>query len=169
MDITVRKATLEDIPGIARLMAASWRAAFSNIITPEEMERYTDEQRRQGQLRAILQGGEHDLYVALYGDIPCGEAICAETRDEDSQGSAEVISIYADPEYWGKGVGRAVMRAALAGFAAQGYSDVLLWVFKENERARTFYERCGFEPDGAEKSSPFSDAAIEMRYRRRLD
>jgi len=44
---------------------------------------------------------------------------------------------------------------------------IMLWVLAENERARHFYRRNGFEPDGVEKLAPVGGAELlEVRYRR---
>ena len=44
-----------------------------------------------------------------------------------------------------------------------GDRPVHLWVFKENTRARRFYEKHGFHSDGSERVSEF-DGALEVRY-----
>ena len=43
-----------------------------------------------------------------------------------------------------------------------------LWVLADNERARRFYKRHGFEPDGVEKIEEIGGKPLtEVRYRRR--
>ena len=44
-----------------------------------------------------------------------------------------------------------------------GDQPVILWAFKENKRARRFYEKHGFRWDGSERASEF-DGALEVRY-----
>ena len=44
-----------------------------------------------------------------------------------------------------------------------GSQKVFLWAFKQNTRARRFYEKHGFHWDGAERISEF-DGAPEVRY-----
>ena len=44
-----------------------------------------------------------------------------------------------------------------------GERPVFLWAFKENRRARRFYEKHGFIWDGSERISEF-DGAVEVRY-----
>lgn len=46
---------------------------------------------------------------------------------------------------------------------------MLLWVLKGNARARRFYERAGFRPDGAEEPFEVEGVAVpEVRYVRAL-
>jgi RimJ/RimL family protein N-acetyltransferase len=43
-----------------------------------------------------------------------------------------------------------------------GGREAFLWVFRDNARARAFYLRNGFRPDGAERVEPFF-GPIEIR------
>lgn len=55
-------------------------------------------------------------------------------------------------EYYGKGVAQQLMNAGLE--QLNGYSQICLWVLKENKRAIRFYQKSGFIPDGEELVSP---------------
>jgi len=61
-----------------------------------------------------------------------------------------------------------VAAAAMDALRKQGFSEVVLWVLKENERARVFYEAQGFEADGAARVEVLRDGTElhEVRYRR---
>lgn len=56
----------------------------------------------------------------------------------------EVITIYLLPDYIGKGYGKHLLLAVLDELQKQGFSEVFILVFKENSRARKFYEKFGF-------------------------
>ena len=71
------------------------------------------------------------------------------------------FGISVDQKYWGLGVGRALMEAALANLS--GYSRACVWVLRGNERAIRFYRRCGFSPDGVEKMLKLGTEVAEMR------
>jgi GNAT superfamily N-acetyltransferase len=84
--------------------------------------------------------------------------------------TGEVFAIYADPDAWGTGAGRALMGSAVAELARLGYADASLWVLDANERARRFYALAGWKEDGASKSDASRGFGItEVRYRRTLD
>ena len=55
------------------------------------------------------------------------------------------------------------MNAAVEHARAAGYGLLTLWVRPENNRARRFYEKYGFQPDGGERSRPHDSLPIEMR------
>ena len=82
--------------------------------------------------------------------------------------------LYVDPAFWGRGVGRALMLQALAGF---GYLQATLWVLDSNARARRFYEAGGWQPDNSTRTArmgvSFDEHAagveiVEVRYRRSI-
>ena len=74
--------------------------------------------------------------------------------------TAEIIAVHSLPESWGAGLGHALLKEALEQI---GEKPVFLWAFKENRRARRFYEKHGFRWDGTERTSDF-DGAPEVRY-----
>ena len=61
------------------------------------------------------------------------------------------------------------MEQVLARSAAAGYLSIALWVLRDNRRARRFYERAGFVPDGATNVLTRLSSVIELRYRRSLE
>ncbi|MBT2397100.1 GNAT family N-acetyltransferase [Streptomyces sp. ISL-100] len=91
-------------------------------------------------------------------------------REEDSPtADAELYALYVLPEHHRTGAGRALTAELLARAAADGHPRMLLWVLTENARARRFYEKAGFAPDGAEAPFDVHGVAVpETRYARRL-
>ena len=51
---------------------------------------------------------------------------------------------------------------------AAGYACITLWVLEANARARRFYQRAGFAPDGARHVLDDLGGVTEVRYRRTL-
>jgi ribosomal protein S18 acetylase RimI-like enzyme len=80
--------------------------------------------------------------------------------------TGELYALYVRPAWWSTGTGRALMERVLARTAAAGYQSVVLWVLRDNWRARRFYERAGFAPDGATNVLERLGEVPEVRYRR---
>lgn len=77
----------------------------------------------------------------------------------------EIVSIYFLPQYIRKGLGTLLTQAALAELKKMGYQSCCLWVLEENERARRFYEKMGFVPDGAYMEQEIGGKVLrEVRY-----
>jgi GNAT superfamily N-acetyltransferase len=94
------------------------------------------------------------------------------SEDEDLVGASvgEVVALYVRAAAWGGGGGRALLEAARSEFTLAGYEYATLWVLATNAAARTFYERCGWEADGATKIHDWEAfTAEDVRYRAALD
>ncbi|OAQ53646.1 hypothetical protein HTG_05145 [Natrinema mahii] len=55
-------------------------------------------------------------------------------------------NIYVRPAYRGQGIGTALLEAAEASLADRGVDELLLEVMADNEAARRFYRRHGYDP-----------------------
>jgi GNAT superfamily N-acetyltransferase len=105
------------------------------------------------------------LVVAAEGGEIAGFASFGPSRDRDTDPrvTGDVFAIYADPDAWRTGTGRALMGSAVAELARLGYADAILWVLDTNDRARRFYALAGCRWAGALVGSrllaPFSRAS----------
>lgn len=149
--MTVRNAEFEDMKRLGHIMSVSFRAAFSEFITKQTLDACAREDNCIALLEGIYQEGKMHF---LIGE-DSGMLVWQEGED-----GVEIAAIHSLPESWGTGLGHAMLEEALDQI---GESKVFLWAFKENRRARRFYEKHGFRWDGTERVSEF-DGAAEVRY-----
>lgn len=100
-----------------------------------------------------------------------GFASAGASRDPDAAMArvGELHTIYVHPDRWGTGTGGRLHDAAMRELARRGFGQVSLWVLDSNTRARQFYERRGWTPDGTVKHDERGGTPIlEVRYRRAL-
>ncbi|QGQ18928.1 GNAT family N-acetyltransferase [Cellulomonas sp. JZ18] len=167
-EVTIRPATPDDAPDIADVHVRSWQEAYAGIV-PDEYLSSLDPQQRAHRWRELLAAGPEDrvhTLVAHAGDRLLGFASYGPSRDEDARrGEREIYSLYLDPGTWGQGVARELIRSVVAEVGEQ--TPLTLWVLAANERARHFYRRHGFQPDGVERLDDVGGAQLlEIRYRR---
>jgi GNAT superfamily N-acetyltransferase len=82
----------------------------------------------------------------------------------------EVYAINVLPGCWSRGIGRNLLARAERDLREHGYPVAILWCLTDNARARTFYERHGWQFDGTTKMRDFGGADVEeVRYRKELD
>jgi RimJ/RimL family protein N-acetyltransferase len=165
-DLTIRPATAADASAIARIHVASWREAYAGIV-PTQYLASLDVAAREAWWDDVVGRTTSSTWVAELDQRTVGFAHLGPAGDEDAEPEdLELYAIYLDPETWGRGVARDLMRTVLD--AAPESSAVSLWVLADNERARRFYKRHGFEPDGVEKIEEIGGKPLtEVRYRRR--
>jgi RimJ/RimL family protein N-acetyltransferase len=167
--VTARAATIEDTEAIARVHASSWQAAYRGIVGDDFLDGLSEEVwvDRWRTIFTEPQEGARTLVWDDGGEVT-GFARIGPVRDPDppAPGWDEVYAIYLDPRSWGQGAGSGLLTAAL-GTVAADVPGVSLWVFRDNARARAFYERHGFEVDGLAQEITIGGRALpEVRYRR---
>ncbi len=90
--------------------------------------------------------------------------------DLDPVTEGEIPTLYVHPEFWSRGYGRRLCCGALLAAGDRGFVSVFLWVVDVNERARDFYTKFGFSPDGETKLEARSvEPYTASRYRISLD
>jgi GNAT superfamily N-acetyltransferase len=77
-------------------------------------------------------------------------------------------SLFVVPERWGSDVGRELHDEALRQIAAADWLAAELDVMVDNARARRFYEKLGWTPDGRTDTSPFPPYPRLLGYRREV-
>jgi ribosomal protein S18 acetylase RimI-like enzyme len=101
----------------------------------------------------ITGAGQHISGLCQYGPT--------KDDDDDSAEVGHIDRLYVHPLHQRMGLGRSLLTEATRRLDARGMSAVTLWALEADERARAFYERRGWQLDGA---SNF-DGAIDVRYR----
>ena len=147
----VRNAKLEDMKRLGHIMSVSFQTAFSGFVTQQTMDACAREDNCIAMLEGIFRDGEVRFLIGEDSGMLAWHTV---------DGGAEIIAVHSLPESWGTGLGHAMMAQALEQGGAQ---PIFLWVFRENKRARRFYEKHGFHWDGTERVSEF-DGAVEVRY-----
>ena len=162
--MSVRPAVLEDAATIARVHVASWRAAYRDLLPADLLAGLNVERRALGWQR-ILQDETQAVFVYENAGEVVAFTNLGPCRDEDKPATAELMTLYALPEVWGRGVGRALWQADLAALRARDYREVTLWVLDGNERALRFYHAAGFEADGVTKTETWREDVTVLERR----
>jgi ribosomal protein S18 acetylase RimI-like enzyme len=168
--IRVRPLARADIPSVAEAHTEAWKKAYRGILSDALLDRLNvKESERRWQQRVGLPG-RINLVVEVEGRV-VGYVGFGSPHDGDvDPGTAiEVYGLYVHPERWRAGAGSALMGAVLERGRHEGLKVVVLWTMRDNAQAHAFYEKQGFVPDGAERTSQrFGETFIELRFRRAL-
>jgi GNAT superfamily N-acetyltransferase len=166
-EVRVRDAIPDDTETIVSLTAAGWQTAYQGIVPRERLaDLPVDRWRHEVSVGLRRPVADAFTYAAEIDDRLVGYCyVAAPARDADlGDGEAELAAIYVDPARWRQGVGGTLMRAALDRMGELGYGEGILWTFKQNRPAISFYERHGWSADGAERVHPRA-GAVAVRYR----
>jgi GNAT superfamily N-acetyltransferase len=169
----IRRATEEDAEGIALVQVDGWRWAYHGLVSRRILDAM-DVAERTAAWTELVAGrrGPADArdLVAVEDGAVHGFACHGPAREylgPAGGATAELYALYVTPGRAGTGLGRALMAAAVEEMRDAGHRSAVLWVLRGNARARRFYERAGWAPDGAERTE--DDLGIpSVRYRRAL-
>jgi GntR family transcriptional regulator len=155
---TVSDATPADVEAIGSIHARSWAATYPDIAPPtedREREVWTDRIATpvRGRSTLVAKSGGRVVGFAHLGPSP--------DTDHDPRSTGQIYSIHVDPELVGAGIGRSLMGAAGRRLRDNGFDVATLWVVVDNHRARRFYTRLGWRPDGVTRREPL---ALEARH-----
>lgn len=79
-----------------------------------------------------------------------------------------MLALYVDPDSWDLGVGGCLMEDARALLAGQGFTEAIVCVLVNNDRAERFYRTDGWLPDGGRRQDDVWGVSVdEVRYGRR--
>ena len=144
MVITVKQMeTPEEIEGKSLVHWQTWREAYDDLLPAEFQETMTLDR-----CRFFSQKYPENTLIAMDGKKVVGFISYGNFRDEAIQ-AGEIIALYVLKDYYGKGVSKQLMHAAFV--ALDQFSEIYLWVLKENKRVIAFYQKMGFTLDGQEK------------------
>ncbi len=171
MGLVIRDATIEDAEALGRVHVAAWRAAYRGMM-PDAFLDSLDAKARATRWREILSTSAEDRrrLVAIEGEELVGFAGIGPARAGESGG--ELYAINLAPSAWGKGIGSVLLASSTSALATLGHREAILWVVRQNARARRFYEREGWSKDGDRRDTirenGFAFDVDELRYQRLL-
>ena len=147
--------TSEEIEGKSLVHWQTWREAYDDLLPTEFQETMTLER-----CRFFSQKYPENTLIAIDGVKVVGFISYGNFRDETIQ-AGEIIALYVLKDYYGKGIAQKLMKEALT--TLEQFSEIFLWVLKENKRAIAFYQKMGFTVDGQEKILELGKPVKELR------
>ncbi|HBQ09766.1 MAG TPA: hypothetical protein DEF51_00770, partial [Myxococcales bacterium] len=131
-ELLVRRAVPEDAPTLARVHVAGWSWTYRGVLPDAYLDAPERRPRREAQWRGLLEDGQ-SIFLASRGPDVLGLASVGTSRDEDASDEVgELSAIYLrDASLAGRGVGRALMDAALDALRAR-FREATLWVLDTN-------------------------------------
>ena len=109
MNITIRKAKLGDEIILAYIQTESWKSAFANIISAEDMEKCTDIVKAEAMYETVLKSGYAEMSILEIDSKPHCIAAWSKARNPQFSDCAELICIHSLSENRGKGYGSMMM------------------------------------------------------------
>jgi diamine N-acetyltransferase len=168
----IRPATPDDAAFLATLGARCFRDTFGPDNDPTDMALYLSSAFDEAIQRQELEDAsntflfaEVDGVVAGYSQVRHGDA----PEFIGGEYPIEIVRMYADAPWIGRGIGSALMAASIALVAEQGGDMAWLAVWEQNARAIAFYEKWGFAVAGRQTFQLGTDLQHDLVLARATD
>jgi ribosomal protein S18 acetylase RimI-like enzyme len=157
---TIAPIGLDDADEVARVHVRVWQEAYAGLMPADYLDSLDPSAFGDGWRERLLHprvGVGQWLARDEQGIV--GITTSGPARDEDAPVAFELYAINVLARGHGTGLATALLARAIGDRAAY------LWVLADNQRARAFYRRHGFDVDGGRKPEP-DTGAVEVRMAR---
>jgi RimJ/RimL family protein N-acetyltransferase len=153
MSIALRSATAADTTTLLEIQREASLAAFAHIFPPGRYPFPSEQILRAWE--ELLAEPDVRVLIAERNGHPVGIAAYAPGRFDQ---------LWVVPSEWGSGLSQVVYEEVLKGLRELRSGVCRLWVLAENHRARRFYERRGWRPDGRRMRTPYPPNPERVGY-----
>ena len=168
---TIRLASADDVDALARVSRLAYGATYPGIVPPDVLAEWIE--NAAGTWQTAFDNREPESpwrpWVAERDGVIIGYATTSPGKDwwlPPIEGSGELTNLYLVPDAIGAGVGSALYDHAVADLRARGFNPFVVWAFRDNYRARRFYEGKGLAIDVPEHDWVLGDVPCPIvRFR----
>ena len=136
-----------DAGDLARVHVQAWRETYPGLLPQAYLDALSIPRHSRLWRRRLMSTGEVTLAAegesGLVGYCSGGDA-----RGR-TEGLAEITTLYVLRQAQGSGVGRRLLTDTARVLAARGAVSLVIWVLRDNAKARGFYEHLGGRLDAA--------------------
>jgi L-amino acid N-acyltransferase YncA len=141
MNLTIRKADIEDAAAIAHVHVESWKTTYAGIVSDVFLASLNKEDRMRSWQEQILTANITILVAEDETGI-VGFAAGGKIREKLDEYDAELYAIYLLRERQKQGTGRKLSLTLASALKTSGFTSMLVWVLEQNPSV-SFYERLG--------------------------
>lgn len=146
-DIKIRKVNQTDATKWFKFVNKVWRSAYINIFPEEvflEKEKNVEEKEKDFN-KKIFNDNRNIALVAEYKGEIIGimRGSINSNYEHFNVKYADLIGLYIDPDFQGKGIGSSFKRMFEEWAIKNGATKYVIGVLKDNHKARTIYEKWG--------------------------
>lgn len=145
--IEIREVGLNDLNALQKISIDTFFETFSAVNSPENMQKYLNENLSEEKLAEELNNPASTFYFAVDAGNIIGylKVNTASAQTESVENNAlEIERIYVVKEYHGKNIGQLLYEKAISVAKENKAPYVWLGVWEENPRAISFYKKNGF-------------------------
>lgn len=142
----VEPATSDDVEAIQEIARESWKHDYPDILSSESLSAGVEDWYSEASIRDSVDWPRAVVLVGRVDGTVVGfvHAVLDADRDEGN-----VLRLYVHPDHRGNGYGTALFEAVRDELVDRDADRIRAMVLAANETGNAFYERLGFEQEGA--------------------
>ena len=148
---------MDDAAAVARCHVACWRETYKQSLSAQFLASQDFCEREVKWRRILSEAGASDHAVAVVAGEIVGFAGIRISPDTPPARDLDLSVLYLRSAHHGSGLGQALLDSVL------GDRPASLWVAEDNQRARAFYSRNHFRPEGARIVAPELENLVVIR------
>ena len=166
MNIKLRSAILTDCPNLGCIHVSAWQEAYRGLLPAEYLKSLKSSDRQNFWTRELSNPTRRGSLLVAEVNNEIGGFISFGPQIANSCSNiAEIHAINIDPKYWRNGLGSLLLKNAIDHLKSDGFTECILWVLPENNRAIHFYTSHGWQSDGhIRQQEIFGSIVDEVRY-----
>jgi ribosomal protein S18 acetylase RimI-like enzyme len=149
MKVQIRKAEASDIPVISLLARITFSETFGHYFRdPNDLQDYFERTFAVQKIQQSFAKPHNVFWIATSDDLPVGYAklkLNQPLTQLNKTNTAQLQKIYVLKDFLSQKIGLQLQEKMLKEAAEYGNSSIWLSVLKQNERAKRFYTKNGFE------------------------
>lgn len=148
----MRSAAPTDADVLGGISGRAFHATYRGIVPDVVLEEWIESGAASwhGALENRAADSPSRAWVAERDGSVIGYATTSPAGDQwlaPPEGAGELTNLYLDPNVIGSGVGRLLYEHAVEDLRERGFDPLVVWAFRDNSRARRFYEGRGLVID----------------------
>jgi len=141
--MTIKEASLANIPVIQELAFKIWPVAYGNILSKEQIQYMLENIYSSNSLQYQISQQHHSFLLAMEEELPIAFASFSNVSIDTKQNKFKLHKLYVLPEYQGKGIGKSMIEYISGKIKSSNNTTLVLNVNRFNN-AVEFYKRSGF-------------------------
>jgi ribosomal protein S18 acetylase RimI-like enzyme len=152
MSVTIRRATPDDIPQLAKLGAVTFTETFGHLYKPQDLQAFLTNSRSEARYAKMLADPKTGIWLAAAeSQPPCAYAVvgrCKLPVENLEPSAGELQELYVLSGHRGLELGSRLLHLSLKWLDDQGFAPLYIGVWSENSGAQRLYGRFGFRKVG---------------------
>lgn len=135
----IRLMEIGDLDIVGEIVNGDWKNIYSSYINPDLLSLEGCKKRKK-EIEAELLSGSLANYIYEDDGIVKALLTFGQTADSDKSGAFEIWRIYVSQDFQGVGIGKSLLTFAEKQAMLSGFQEIIIWAFKENFKAVSFYK-----------------------------